>query len=50
MNYLALYSFILPLSRYQSPGEALFVGAISGLLLLGIIELISFIKNKRNKE
>lgn len=38
-------------SRYSSPGEAAFVGAMQGLLIMGVIGLISmFRKNKNNNE
>ena len=37
------------LSRYNSGGEALFVGAISGLAIWGLTSLIERIRNRKKK-
>ena len=42
-------SIFIILSHYSSGGEALFVGAISGLAIWGITSLIERIRNRKNK-
>ena len=35
-------------SRYESPGEALFVGALTGLFFAGVFWFVGIVKDKRN--
>lgn len=48
---LLLFSLPLPMyaERYSSPGEAVFVGLLQGLLIMGVIGLVGFFRKRKDK-